>query len=99
LMRVLKIHGVSARRIDPGSPWQNGIDERFNGTLRDECLNMETFHNRDHARAVIRLFGRFYNERRPHGALENLTPEEFYAKWRKEHGEAGNLGLCPRPQD
>ena len=31
------------------------IDERFNGTLRDECLNMETFHGRDHARAVIKL--------------------------------------------
>ena len=44
LMNVLKLNGVEARHIDPGSPWQNGIDERFNGTLRDECLNMETFH-------------------------------------------------------
>jgi putative transposase len=35
LMRVMRVHGVSARHIDPGSPWQNGIDERFNGTLRD----------------------------------------------------------------
>lgn len=98
LMRVMRIHGVSARHIDPGSPWQNGIDERFNGTLRDECLNLETFHNRDHARALIRLFGRFYNERRPHSGLAYLTPDEFYEQWKQE--PAGNaLGLCPRPQD
>lgn len=80
LMRFLAIHGVTARHIDPGSPWQNGIDERFNGTLRDECLNLETFHNRDHARAIIRLFGRDYNQHRPHSALGYQTPEEFAAR-------------------
>lgn len=95
LMRVLRIHGVAARHIDPGSPWQNGIDERFNGSLRDECLNLETFHNRDHARAVIRLFGKFYNERRPHGALGYRTPDEFCGQWRKERGGEVVLGLCP----
>ena len=58
LMSVMKIHGVEARHIDPGSPWQNGKNERFNGTLRDECLNSETFHHRDHARAVVKLFAR-----------------------------------------
>jgi transposase InsO family protein len=76
LMRFLLNHGVKARHIDPGSPWQNGIDERFNGTLRDECLNLETFHNCDHARALIKLFARHYNERRPHSALGYQTPCE-----------------------
>ena len=56
LMRVLAIHGIGARHIDPGSPWQHGCLERFNGSLRDECLNMETFHNLDHARALIKLY-------------------------------------------
>jgi putative transposase len=36
--------------IDPGKPWQNGMDESFNGRLRDECLGMEWFRNRTEAR-------------------------------------------------
>ena len=103
LMNVMKIHGVSARHIDPGSPWQNGIDERFNGTLRDECLNMETFHGRDHARALIKLFKRFYNADRPHSSLGDATPGEFYQQWKeKNDGCAGGgvmLGLRPKPRD
>jgi putative transposase len=106
LMRVLKIHGVEARHIDPGSPWQNGIDERFNGTLRDECLNLETFHGRDHARALVKLFGRFYNEQRPHSSLgKAVTPSEFYERWKQKQAEkdgcAGGVesGLCPEPRD
>lgn len=87
LMRVFAIHGVEARHIDPGSPWQNGIDERFNGTLRRECLDLETFHNRDHARALIKLYGKQYNQRRPHSALGYLPPAEFARRWRAEHAE------------
>jgi len=64
LMRVFATNGVQALHIDPRSPWQNGLNERFNGTLRDECLNIETFHNRADARALITLFGRSYNQRR-----------------------------------
>ena len=86
LMRVLAGSGVEARHIEPGSPWQNGRNERFNGTLRDECLNLETFHNRDHARALIKLFARGYNERRPHSSLGYLTPKEFSERWAAEHG-------------
>lgn len=56
LMRVLAIHGIGARHIDPGSPWQNGCLERFNGSLRDECLKTETFHNSGHARALIKRY-------------------------------------------
>src|ERR1041385_7318903 len=86
LMNVLKIHGIEARHIDPGSPWQNGIDERFNGTLRNECLNLETFHGRDHARAIVKLFACMYNTERPHSRLgKAITPSEFYAKWKREN--------------
>lgn len=55
LMKMLAEQGVEVKHIEPGSPWQNGRNERFNGSLRDECLNLETFHNRDHARALIKL--------------------------------------------
>lgn len=101
LMNVIKIHGIAARHIDPGSPWQNGIDERFNGTLRDECLNLETFHHRDHARAVVKLFKRTYNEQRPHGSLgEAMTPMMFYERWQKNQAGSGqeNSELCPVPR-
>jgi putative transposase len=86
LMRTLAGRGVQARHIDPGSPWQNGRNERFNGSLRDECLNLETFHNRDHARALVKLYGRQFNERRPHSALDYLTPKEFAEKWKEPAG-------------
>jgi len=77
LTRMLAAKGVTCTHIDPGSPWQNGKNERFNGIFRDECTNMETFHHRDHARAITRLFLRYYNTERPHTSLGYQTPFEF----------------------
>lgn len=89
LMRVLAIQGVAARHIEPGSPWQNGRNERFNGTLRDECLNLETFHSRDQARALVKLYARQYNAQRPHSALGYQTPAEFAMAWARLAGQVG----------
>lgn len=109
LMNVMKIHGIEARHIDPGSPWQNGKNERFNGTLRDECLNTETFHHRDHARAIVKLFKRHYNQERPHSSLGTkehwaITPSAFYEKWKENamkdsfaDGERSGLSLLTPP--
>jgi putative transposase len=94
LMNVLRIHGVNARHIDPGSPWQNGIDERFNGTLRRELLDRETFHSRDQARALIKLYGRSYTSDRPHSSLGYQTPAQFTAKWERENGEERTDGFA-----
>lgn len=77
LTRMLAARGVTCHHIEPGSPWQNGRNERFNGIFRDECANMETFHHRDHAQALARLFRRYYNTERPHASLGYLTPAEF----------------------
>jgi putative transposase len=77
LIRMLTLQGVTCRHIDPGSPWQNGKNERFNGTFRDECADMETFHHRDHARALSQRFRRYYNTERPHSSLGYQTPAEF----------------------
>lgn len=60
-----------------------------------ECVTLETFHNRDHARAPIRLFGRRYNETRPHSSLGYQTPLEFAAAWRTKH-EAGTFPAMVR---
>ena len=63
--------------IDPGKPWQNGVDESFNGKLRDECLNMEWFRSRVEARVIIESWRKQYNQIRPHSSLNYLTPNEF----------------------
>jgi putative transposase len=75
----LEQSGCGAAYVDPGSPWQNGHCESFNGKLRDECLNLEVFHHPDHARAVVELWRRQYNGERPHSSLGYRTPQEFAA--------------------
>jgi len=79
LKRGLDQSGCGARYIEPGSPWQNGHCESFNGKFRDECLNLEVFHHPDHARAVTELWRRQYNGERPHSSLGYRTPLEFAA--------------------
>lgn len=66
--------------IDPGKPWQNGMDESFNGRFRDECLSVEWFRSRPEALAVIETWRGHYNQVRPHSSLGYLTPLEFKRK-------------------
>jgi transposase InsO family protein len=54
-------------------PWENGYNERFNGTLRKEVLNAEWFHTTKQAQVVINAWLRQYNQIRPHHAL-NMRP-------------------------
>jgi putative transposase len=59
---------------------------------------METFHNRDHARALIKLYGRQYNERRPHSSLGYQTPKEYAQKWKLSQ-ETGAVPASAAKQD
>jgi len=61
----------------PGKPTDNAFIEAFNGRLRDECLNENWFLSMDDAREKVRSWRKEYNSHRPHGALGNLSPEEF----------------------
>lgn len=65
LLRV----GIKPIQIYPGSPWENGYNERFNGTLRREILNAEWFATAQQAQIVIDQWLRQYNHIRPHHAL------------------------------
>lgn len=67
--------------IDPGCPWQNGKDERFNGTVRDECLNMHVFSSLIEAQIRLEAFRQYYNSERPHSALAYQTPLAFKQAW------------------
>ncbi len=72
--------GIRTALIDPGKPWQNGMDESFNGRFRDECLSVEWFRSRAEALVVIETWRSHYNQVRPHSSLGYLTPLEFKRK-------------------
>ena len=69
--------GVDWHYIAPGKPQQNGINESFNGRLRDELLNETLFRSLPHARAVLEDWRRDYNEVRPHSKLAWMTPRGY----------------------
>jgi putative transposase len=70
-------HGVHIHFITPGKPTQNCFVESFNGRFRDECLNEHWFLSMRHAREVIEIWRKEYNEERPHSSLKDMTPKEF----------------------
>ena len=61
--------GVGTLFIEPGSPWENGYIESFNGKLRNELLNREIFYTLKEASILIEQWRRHYNGVRPHSAL------------------------------
>jgi len=65
---------VKTAYIEPGSPWENGYNESFNGKLRDELLNMEIFYSLKEAQVLIEQWRRHYNEVRPHSSLGYRPP-------------------------
>ncbi len=66
--------GVKTLFIEPGSPWENGYIESFNGKLRDELLNGEMFDTVIEATVIIEKWRREYNTRRPHSSLRYRPP-------------------------
>ena len=70
----LQALAVQTLFIEPGSPWENGYVESFNGKLRDELLARETFTTLTEARILIERWRREYNTVRPHSALGYRPP-------------------------
>ena len=66
--------GVKTLFIEPGSPWENGYIESFNGKLRDELLKREIFTTLEEARVLIEQWRRDYNQVRPHSSLGYQPP-------------------------
>ena len=79
--RQLRNWSVSQLFIDPGSPWQNGFVESFNGKVRTELLNREWFYSLEEASIMIERWRRWYNEQRPHSSLGGMTPAKFAAQY------------------
>jgi transposase InsO family protein len=66
--------GTETLFIEPGSPWENGYIESFNGKLRDELLNGEIFYTLAEARVLIEIWRKHYNRVRPHSSLGYRPP-------------------------
>ena len=91
--------------IEPGSPWENGYNESFNGKLRDELLNGEMFYTLKEAQVIIERWRKQYNTIRPHSSLnyrppapEAITPAYLchaeltgltVPKWRNSNSKCG----------
>ena len=77
--------GVTTLFIEPGSPWENGSVESFNGKLRDECLNSEIFTTLAEAQILIERWRREYNQIRPHSSLRYHPPAPATLEIRPPH--------------
>jgi putative transposase len=66
--------GVKTLFIEPGSPWENGYVESFNGNLRDELLDREEFYSLGEAKVLIEMWRKHYNKVRPHSSLGYRPP-------------------------
>jgi transposase InsO family protein len=70
---------VGTLYIEPGSPWENGYIESFNGKLRDEILDREVFYSVKEAKVIVEDWRLEYNNHRPHSGLGYMTPAAFAA--------------------
>ena len=77
---ALRERKLEQEYIVPYTPEQNGMIERFFGSLKSECLWLHRFENRDHSFRVIADWIDHYNDERPHQALDYLTPREYRAR-------------------
>ena len=66
--------GVQTLFIEPGSPWENGYIESFNGKLRDEFLDRELFDTMLEGKVLIERWRKHYNTVRPHSSLGYQPP-------------------------
>ena len=92
--------GVEMLFIEPGSPWENGYNESFNGKLRDELLNGEIFYSLAEAAVLVEQWRREYNTVRPHSACggfppapEAIKPSPWFLRMPILHGPPQVLGL------
>jgi len=86
--------GVKTLFIEPGSPWENGYCESFNGKLRDELLAREVFYTLREAKVLIERWRKHYNTKRPHSSL-GYRPPAPEAVMAAERPSAALQGLQP----
>ena len=91
-------YGVHLEFIRPGKPVDHSYIESFNGRLRDECLNVETFFDLSDVREKLERWLQDYNQVRPHSSLGDLSPEEFARLWQQKWSEDSARTAGPAKQ-
>ena len=94
IKRWLQDRGVETLYIEPGSPWENGYIESFNGRLRDEVLDREVFYSVKEAKVIAQSWRLEYNNHRPHSGLGYMTPAAFAASCNPSGSAALRLPDC-----
>jgi len=85
--------GVNTLFIEPGSPWENGYNESFNGKLRDELLDRELFYTLKEAQILIEQWRWEYNTIRPHSSLGYRPPAPETKTWGRQFELISQLAL------
>jgi len=80
--------GTTLSYIEPGAPWQNPYVESFNGHLRRELLELESFNSLYEAQILLEDWRGEYNHHRPHQSLHYQTPAAFAHQWHAPHQPA-----------
>lgn len=78
LQKWLAQNKIKTHYIDPGSPWQNGHCEGFNAVYRDGCLDRYLFSTVKEAQQISDMWLEEYNNERPHGGIDMMTPMGYY---------------------
>ena len=94
IRKWLKQKHVETLYIEPGSPWENGYIESFNGKLRDEILNREVFYSAKEAEVIVEDWRLDYNNHRPHSSLGYMTPAAYAASCNLPGSAALRLANC-----
>jgi putative transposase len=82
--------GIQTISIDPGKPWQHGKEERFNGTMRDACLNRYTCMSMAEARIQLARFRQSSHTDHPQSSFGYQTSPAFTVAWFAAQQESDN---------
>ena len=82
-IQINEVHVITMNFFRPGKPTHNPFTESFNGSLRDECLNIHWFLSLEDAQDKLDNWRREYNHERTHSSLNDMTPAEFIRSLRK----------------
>ncbi len=80
-----RFNNANTGYIEPGAPWQNPYAESFNGHLRRELLDLESFNSLFEAQLLLEDWRQEYNHYRPHQSLNYMTPAEYAHRWITEN--------------
>lgn len=79
-VKVLTKENIAISMTQSGSPYENALAERINGTIKNDFFPKQIFQNHKEAKKVIAKSIQIYNEKRPHASVDYLTPEQAHLK-------------------